>query len=186
MGQDKALLGLKDRTLLVRALALGNSVSQSVWIVGSAAKYAAFGPIVEDIYPERGPLAGIHAALVQTCTDLNVIVAVDLPFLTSSFLNYLISRARESIALVTVAKAGGHWQPLCAVYHRSFAQVAERSLRAGRNKIDPLFTEVKTEIIEPDELARNGFSEQLFRNVNTRQDWDEAMLKWSENRAEIE
>ena len=75
---------------------------------------------------------------------------------------------------------------MCAVYRRSFAEVAERSLRAGKNKIDPLFAEVKTKIIEQDELARNGFSEETFRNVNTAQDWEAAKREFSENSADSE
>ncbi len=148
--------------------------SSSPLIVGSQAKFAAFGTVVEDVYPERGPLGGIHAALTRTGTELNLMVAVDLPFLQPSFLNYLVSRSRETKAVVTVPRVEGSLQPLCAVYRRSFAEVAERSLLAGRNKINPLFAEVETEIIEPEEWKRNGFAEEMFRNLNTQQDWEEA------------
>jgi len=185
MGQDKAFLRLGDRTLLTHALELVGAVAGSVWILGSAEKFAALGSVVEDLYPDRGPLAGIHAALTQTRTDLNLIIAVDLPFLRSSFLNYLLSQSRETMAVVTVPRAAGGLQPLCAVYRRSFAEVAERSLRGGKNKIDRLFTEVKTRIIEQDELTRNRFSEKIFRNVNTAQDWEAAKLEFSEDSANI-
>ena len=63
---------------------------------------------------------------------------------------------------------------MCAVYRRQFAEVAERSLRAGRNKIDSLFAEVDTRIIEPEELEQNGFQQEMFRNLNTEQDWKAA------------
>ena len=177
MGEDKAFLELGGRTLLARALELAGAVGGSVCIVGGAEKYTSFSPVVEDIYPGRGPLAGIHAALARTCTDLNLIMAVDLPLLQSCFLNFLISQAIETTALVVVPRAGGGLQPLCAVYHRSFAEVAERSLRAGKNKIDLLFAEVETRVIEPEELAQNGFSSEIFRNLNTRRDWEEARLQ---------
>ena len=185
MGQDKAFLRLGDRTLLTHALELVGAVAGSVWILGSAEKFAALGSVVEDLYPDRGPLAGIHAALTQTRTDLNLIIAVDLPFLRSSFLNYLLSQSRETMAVVTVPRAAGGLQPLCAVYRRSFAEVAERSLRGGKNKIDRLFTEVKTRIIEQDELTRNRFSEKIFRNVNTAQDWEAAKLEFSKDSPNI-
>jgi len=174
MGRDKAFLQLKGQTLLSLALEAASAVAASVWIVGSTAKFAAFGPVVEDIYPERGPLAGIHGALASTATDLNLIMAVDLPFLQPNFLQYLISQARESPAVVVVPKTDGGLQPLCAVYRRRFVEVAERSLRAGRNKIDSLFAEVQTRPIEPEELERNGFQQEMFRNLNTEQDWKAA------------
>jgi len=176
MGQDKAFMQLGGRSLLQRALELAKTVAGAPWIVGSAAKFAAFAPVVEDVYPECGPLGGIHAALSGTASELNLMIAVDLPFLQPDFLKYLLSRSRESGAMVAVPRAGGRLQPLCGVYRRGFAAVAERSLRAGMNRIDPLFAEVHTCIIEPDELKQNGFSEQQFSNVNTQQDWEAASL----------
>lgn len=176
MGQDKAFMQLGGQSLLQRALELAKTVAGAPWIVGNAAKFAAFAPVVEDVYPECGPLGGIHAALSKSGSDLNLMIAVDLPFLQPDFLKYLLSRSRESGAAVVVPRAGGRLQPLCGVYRRGFAAVAERSLRAGRNKIDPLFAEVHTCIIEPDELKQLGFSEQQFSNVNTQQDWEAASL----------
>jgi len=186
MGQDKAFLLLRDRSLLAHALERVDAVTGRVRIVGSPEKFAAFGTVVEDRYTEQGPLAGIHAALEQTSTDLNLIVAVDLPFLKSSLLNYLLSQSRDTMAAVIVPRTARGLQPLCAVYRRSFAEVAERSLRAGKNKIDPLFAEVKTKIIEQGELARNGFSEETFRNVNTAQDWEAPKREFAENSADSE
>jgi molybdopterin-guanine dinucleotide biosynthesis protein A len=181
MGRDKAFLQLEGGTLLTLALEAASAVAASVWIVGSTAKFAAFAPVVEDMYPERGPLAGIHAALSATATDLNLIMAVDLPFIQSDFLQYLISQARESPAVVVVPKAGGGLQPLCAVYRRHFAEVAERALRTGRNKIDSLFAEVNTRIIEPEELEQDGFPQEMFRNLNTEQDWKAAQIRMLPN-----
>ena len=89
---------------------------------------------------------------LRTRTELNLMMAVDMPFLQPSFLNYLVAQARETAAVVVVPRAGGGLQPLCAVYRRGFAEVAERSLRAGENKIDRLFAEVQTRVIEPEEL----------------------------------
>ncbi len=179
MGQDKAFLQLGGRTLLAHALELANAATGNAWIVGRAEKFAAFGPVVEDIYPGCGPLAGIQAALARTRTDLNLITAVDMPFLQAEFLNYLIAQARASKAVVVVPAAAGGLQPLCAVYRSDFAEVAEQSLRAGKNKIDALFAEVRTRVIQQPELERNGFGEEMFRNLNNEKDWQEARLKLS-------
>jgi len=179
MGRDKAFMQLGGRTLLAHALQSAMAATGSVQIVGSAEKFAAFGSAVEDIYPGQGPLAGIHAALAGTRTELNLIMAVDMPFLETELLNYLVVQARRTSAILVVPEAGGRLQPLCAVYRRAFAEVAERSLRAGENKIDRLFCEVETRVIEHEELERNGFTEKMFRNLNTEQDWQEAKLQLS-------
>jgi molybdopterin-guanine dinucleotide biosynthesis protein A len=176
MGADKAFVILDDHTLLARALELARSVTCDVRIVGDATKFAAFAPVVEDIFPNCGPLGGIHAALHSSPTELNLILAVDVPFVSSALLRYLIERARKSAsATVTVAHSGGNWQPLCAIYRRNFADAAENSLRVGHYKIDELFAATNTRKITEEELEAAGFPPNLFRNLNTREELAEAI-----------
>jgi molybdopterin-guanine dinucleotide biosynthesis protein A len=168
MGADKAFVMLDGRILLARALHLARSVTADVRIVGDPAKFAPFAPVVADVFRGCGPLGGIHAAMRASPTELNLILAVDVPFAPSALLQYLIRRARAAAsATVTVAQVGGRWQPLCAVYHREFADAAEQALRAGRYKIDALFESTHTQVIAENELEAAGFSSKMFRNLNT-------------------
>jgi molybdopterin-guanine dinucleotide biosynthesis protein A len=106
----------------------------------------------------------------MSCAELNLILAVDLPFVSQALLEYLIRRARNSRSTVTVAKTIEGWQPLCAVYRREFADAAEQSLRQERYKIDTLFTAPQTQVIAENELSVAGFSTTMFRNLNTQED----------------
>jgi molybdenum cofactor guanylyltransferase len=173
MGRDKAFIEFEGRTLLARALDVARSVTAEVNIVGGPAKLAAFAPVVEDIFPRCGPLGGIHAALRSCSVELNLIVAVDMPFVTPDLLRYLVERARSSSASVTVPHCGGN-QPLCAVYRRSFADSAELALNEGRFKIDALFTNESTQVIDEGELKGNGFTAEMFRNLNTPEELAQA------------
>ncbi len=174
MGADKAFVVLDGQTLLARALNVARSITPNVRIVGDPAKFAAFAPVVEDIFPNCGPLGGIHAALSSSKTDLNLILAVDVPFVSPALLHYLVKRASNSAALVTVAHTGEGYQALCAIYPRVFAEAAEESLQVGRYKIDALFPPATTQIITKEELANAGFSPSLFRNLNTPKELSEA------------
>jgi molybdopterin-guanine dinucleotide biosynthesis protein A len=174
MQADKAFLELGGRTLLVRTLELARMVAESVTVIGDPAKFAAFAPVVPDVYSDRGPLAGIHAALLRSQTDLNLMLAVDLPFLNPRVLNYLLLQAQASSALVTVPFTSGHYQPLCAVYRKDFAPVAQESLAQGRNKIDTLFPAISLRVIKEDELAAAGCNAAALRNVNTPEEWEQA------------
>ncbi len=170
MGADKAFVTLDGRTLLARVLDLARSLTSDVRIVGPAAKFAAFAPVVEDAFGGCGPLAGIHAALRASAAELNLILAVDLPFVSRELVEFLIARARTSKALVSVARAGGRLQPLCAVYRRGFADPSEAALVAGRYRIDALFESGRTDVVEQEELEAAGFSAGTFRNLNTREE----------------
>jgi molybdopterin-guanine dinucleotide biosynthesis protein A len=174
MGTDKAFVLLDGRTLLARMLDLARQLTSNLHIIGDPTKFAPFAPTIEDIFPGCGPLGGIHAALRSSRTNLNVILAVDVPFVSLALLDYLISRARTSNANLTLARAAGGFQPLCAIYRRSFADAAENALRAGHYKIDTLFTPASTQVIEEVELQAQGFSVQIFRNLNTPEELAEA------------
>jgi len=174
MGADKAFLVLAGVPLLSHALKLAASATSEVRIVGSAEKFATFGSVVEDAYRDRGPLGGIHAALLSAATDFNLMLAVDMPFLQPEFLRYLILQARESSTIVTVPRVNEGFQPLCAVYRREFGTVAEAGLQSGKNKIDSLFANLPTRIIEEDELRRAAFPAGMFRNLNTPEEWEQA------------
>lgn len=174
MGMDKAFLELAGETLLARALKLTKAVASDVWIVGDPQKFLNFAHVVEDVYAGRGPLGGIHAGLFHSQTELNLMLAVDLPFLEARFLEYLISAASQCGAIVTVPRTRDGWQPLCAVYRREFAPVAEHALRKRRNKIDALYAQVETRIVGEQELQRMNFSATMFRNLNTAQEFESA------------
>src|SRR5512146_1555449 len=171
MGTDKALLQLEGTTLLERALQLAHTVAPLVRIVGQREKFASYGPVVEDVYPGRGPLGGIHAALTASATELNLILAVDTPFLTTALLEYILDQARAAGALVTVPRVGGRLHPLCAVYRRAFAARARQALEDGKNKIDPLFTPPDTRVVEEAEFLHLGISPGVLDNLNTPEEW---------------
>jgi molybdopterin-guanine dinucleotide biosynthesis protein A len=177
MGEDKAFLRLGDETLLSRVLNLAKSLTPNVRIVGVTEKFAKLGAVVEDVYPDRGPLGGIHAALLSTKTALNLMLAVDTPFIERGSLEFLISEARQSDAVVTVPRSGGRMHPLCAVYRKEFAAVAEQSMNLGQNRIDVLFSSVKTRVVEEAELLPLGWCPEMFRNLNTPGEWEEVTGK---------
>jgi molybdenum cofactor guanylyltransferase len=175
MGVDKAFVQLEGCTLLAHALALAKSVTSDVRIVGSPQKFAAFGEVVEDEFPQHGPLAGIHAALRASSSELNLMLAVDMPFVEVPFLDYLFQEAaRHEGAVVTIPRAAGAWQTLCAVYRKPFADLAEQALRQGKNKIDPLFRDIEMRIVEEHELTQQNFSPEMFRNLNTLEELKQA------------
>jgi len=182
MGSDKAFLDCGGQTLLDRALTVMGAVCDRVAIVGDPARFARCefpkqGSVVADIFPGCGPLAGIHAALVHSSAPLNLMLAVDMPFVSGELLAFLFAAAESTDATITVPRTSRGLQPLCAVYRRDFCTIAEQALRAGKYKVDAAFLGVTVRVIEESELAAAGFSQQTFFNVNTPQDRLDALSK---------
>jgi molybdenum cofactor guanylyltransferase len=172
---DKAFLTVDGRFLIEHAIQQGR-VADDIYIVGPKEKFSAYGRVVLDIFPGAGPLGGIHAALKRTRADLNLILPVDMPFLKREFLAYLLETALKNAALVTVPRANGRLQPLCAVYRKKFADVAEIALNEGKHKIDALFPPDATAIIDVDspEMKKLGFEPSMFDNLNSPADYERA------------
>src|SRR5271166_3206245 len=158
MGENKALLNFRGLTLLDRALATLSATCASVTIVGDPVIFANYGPVLPDIFPGCGPLAGIHAALTHSSAELNVMLAVDTPFVSVELLRFVLRKAGDTRTIVTVPQTARGLQPLCAVYRRAFASIAEEAIRSGRYKVDEAFADVPIHMIDERELAAAGFS----------------------------
>jgi molybdopterin-guanine dinucleotide biosynthesis protein A len=173
MGSDKAFLEFEGQTLLDRALTVLTQACDHVKIVGDPARFAMYESqtVIADTFPGCGPLGGIHAALKHSSSELNLILAVDMPFVSSELLSFLLARADNNAALVNVPRINDRLQPLCAIYRRDFTLIAEQALRAGEYKIDALFPSVSRHIIEEKVLEAAGFSPRSFFNMNTPHDF---------------
>jgi molybdopterin-guanine dinucleotide biosynthesis protein A len=176
MGSDKALLTLGGKTLLERSLGMAHRITPRVAILGPRERYAATGNlIIEDEFPGCGPLAGIHAALQATETDLNVVLSVDMPFVPADFLVYLIERAQSCPAApVVVPRMGGIVQATCIACRRAFRSTCEQRLRLGLYRVEDAIGVAQPQYIEEEEIRGRGFDPGIFRNLNTSEDLNAA------------
>jgi len=76
-----------------------------------------------------------------------------------------------------VPRAAGDLQSLCSVFRREVQPIAERALLRKENKIDLLFNQIKTLVIEENELKRSNFALTMFDNLNTREEYEQAKRK---------
>ena len=177
LGRDKALLSLGDRNFLQIALDNAGTVCATPIIVGSRSLYGKYGELMEDLIHGCGPLSGIHAALSVTTSDLNLILSVDMPLMNPKFLEWLIVKEATDQAVVTIPRSGGRLQPLCAVYRRAIFPEIEAALTEGRYKVDALFAKVPTRVITEEECRSAGFRPEIFRNINTPDEYESVLSK---------
>ncbi|HKD84884.1 MAG TPA: molybdenum cofactor guanylyltransferase [Terriglobales bacterium] len=181
MGSDKALLSFGGQSLLQRTLQAASSVTGKVFVLGPKERYGRFGDVIEDVYKDCGPLAGIHAALSTSTTDLNLMLSVDMPLMTADFLRWLMHEASVARELIVVPDALGGPQPLCAVYRREVRGPAELLLKRGEYKISNLFTAVPTRYISEREVVGAGFSAEMFSNINTPAEYEHLRAETDHN-----
>ncbi len=175
MGKDKAFLKVRGKMLIDHAIFQAHSVADDIFIVGPREQYGAFGRIVKDIYPNCGPLGGVHAALNRSRTKLSLMLALDTPLITAELLKYLVSEAKSSGRMVTVPRTRDGLQPLCGIYNYEFLAIAQEALEAGKYKINALFQPELTHILEIAEHPE--FDPAMFANINSPEDLQRADAK---------
>lgn len=165
MGRDKALVELGGKTLLARAVDTWQSYGAGLQLSVGAPSRRALAPrgatAVADVYPDRGPLGGLHAGLRACPTPLLLLTAVDCPFLTPALADGLLAAIGTADACVYTLD--GHPQPLFGLYRKNCLTLAETLLLGGDNRMSTLLGWVHTITLPAPDPA-------LFRNLNTPAD----------------
>jgi molybdenum cofactor guanylyltransferase len=133
MGQDKAWIEAAGQPLIARALATLCELSfEEVFVSGRAGTdYSSLRcPVLLDREPGCGPIAGIERALEATSAPLLLVLAVDLPSMTASFLRKLAERCDSLTGAVPKLKGG--LEPLAAIYPQRCHLIARDCLIKGR------------------------------------------------------
>ena len=107
-------------------------------IVISGADVAGYRT-VHDAVPGAGPLAGIAAGLGACATPWLLVVACDMPYLTTDLLRQMIDAADACDAVGV--RAAGLPEPLLCVLHARTREVVARRLAARRFKASGLLTD---------------------------------------------
>jgi molybdenum cofactor guanylyltransferase len=175
-GQDKSALRVGPATILERlSTALDGLTDRVFMVAGDPAAASRLGPnAVPDRLPDAGALGGIYTALCEASGSHVLVVACDLPFLTTPLLARLISLADDEYDAVVPRTADGV-QPLCAVYARRLAEPIRRRIESGHLKVQDLFGAIRIRDVGPDEIAVFDPDGRLFFNVNTPDDLEQAV-----------
>ena len=162
-GRDKSALLVDGRAILDHQIAALAPAVDDVVIVGGARA------TVHDIVPGCGPLGGLHTALTAARGDAVLLVACDMPYLSTPFLAYLLSLAAEADIVVPQTERGYH--PLCAVYTRACLEPAAARLADRRLRMRELVDSMRTRVVPIDEIRQFGDPDRLLANVNTPADY---------------
>ncbi len=168
MGRDKAFLEFQGEPLWRRQLVtLQRLEPAQIMISGSPRAEWNGYEIVTDEIVDAGPLAGVAAALQKCATPMLVVLAIDLPQITTDFLRSLLTLCHD--ARGAVPRAADGFEPLAAVYPAGCAGLAAAALWSG----DFSMQDFIRQSIEQGLLVEREISEEetpLFANLNTPAD----------------
>ncbi|HEX5000263.1 MAG TPA: molybdenum cofactor guanylyltransferase [Terriglobia bacterium] len=169
MGQDKAGLPWRGKTLLDHIVDVVSTACRTVRVVGRS-------PLCDN-HPGSGPLGGIATALAVATTPRALIIAVDMPLITPSFIQWFGARTLASTHPLVACRIGSGY-PICLGIDRSLEPDARKRVEAGILAVREFIDASNPEIVPEEELEDAGFSRTLLLNVNTPADW-EAVTRFS-------
>lgn len=180
MGTPKALLLFDGEPLIVHVVATLRPLFDEVVIVAAPGQDLPSMPVtlVRDDVADQGPVGGIYYGLRAGGGDVSFVTACDSAFLSPRLISHLLSQI--SLHDVVVPHWRGRFQPLHAVYRRSVLPLLEGQLARGELRPVYLFDKVRTRRIDEDEIRRFDPEGWSFFNMNTPEDYAEALKRWSE------
>jgi len=209
MKLDKAWLEIDGVPMIERAVAAAKPAAGRLGIIVNAAnprveRYERLAEscdarLIFDMHEHLGPLGGIHTAL-KHCGDGEsaLILACDLPFITTEFLSFLCnvhqgenpqsgnrqsgnpqSAIRDPQSITVPLDQSDRLQPLAAIYDQSLEAVVRQMLAANEFKVDLLHSRVSTRRVGFAEFAHLRDAERFFINVNTPEEYHAALRRFS-------
>ena len=168
MGSDKAFLEIAGEPLWQRQLATLRGLSPGqLMISGPRREEWEEYEIVADEFAAAGPLAGVTAALRNCATSHLVVLAVDLPNMTTDFLRSLLQLCREGKGVVP--RRADRFEPLAAFYPTDSLALADAALRDGDFSMQRFVRKGQDEDLLLEQPISDG-EIVLFANLNTPAD----------------
>jgi molybdopterin-guanine dinucleotide biosynthesis protein A len=179
MGSSKALLAFGAETMLQRVVRLLATVVSPIVVVAAPQQSLPGLPadviVTRDEQEGRGPLEGLRAGLkaLSTTVEAAYVTSCDVPLLVPGFVRQMIDLlGGHDIAVMEI---DGFPHPLSAVYRRDTLPHVEALLAQDRLRPAFLFGAVRTRRVQPGEMAAVDPELLTLRNLNTREDYLDAL-----------
>jgi len=171
MGRDKALLKVGDHSLIEELLSGIEEHFEEISIVANDTKrYDGMGfRVLKDIRPDKGPLGGIHTALVNASAPHVFVFSCDMPLVSAPLIKHMSEGVGDADVVVPLFKKT--FEPLHAIYSRSCIGPIAGQIDKEDLTVKNLFSRVNTKIIDEETVIRLS-PVMPFRNINTREDYN--------------
>jgi molybdenum cofactor guanylyltransferase len=171
MGSNKAFLRFKKRYLFEFPLSLLQEYCDDIIISASLESFESYNyKLVPDLIPDLGPMGGLYSCLPKIKHDRALILSCDIPFITKDYCEYLISGS-EKYEIIVGQNKNGYPEPLAGIYS---ARVMDKLIAQVENKnykMSDLISSCDAQIFS---IQKAGFNQQIFMNINTKEDFEEA------------
>lgn len=172
-GADKSKLMVNGEIIIERTVRiLSGLFSEVIIVTNKPVEYCRFSDvrITGDIIANAGPLAGIHAAMHMSATEAMFVVAGDMPFIDSRFIDFMVNQFIKGQYDILVPRLGLMTEPLHAVYSTRLFEKLDHFLLSSDNKSVRGFYELAGAGYL--DLEEGEFDKRMFYNINSEDDYE--------------
>ena len=169
-GSNKAL-ALHQGDALIQTIArrLAALFPETLLITNTPEEYGFLGwPMAKDLYPDCGPLAGIHAALRTVSQPRIFVCGCDMPLVNPDLIRFLCELEGDHDIVLPWLDEGP--EPLYAVYSKNALPIIEEQLAKKQYKIGRLFDTLRIRKVTPEEILQVVPDLTNFQNINHQHD----------------
>jgi molybdopterin-guanine dinucleotide biosynthesis protein A len=184
MGRPKALLPFDDQPLIAHVVAALRTLCADIVVVGAPEQDLPRLPatVIRDEVAYQGPVGGMRHGLAAISGDVAIVVGCDTPFVSLPLVGHLFGLISGFDAVVPTWQ--GHLQPLNAVYRKTVLPTLQRQFERGDLTLVDLFDEIRTLHVDEDEVRRLDPDGASFFNMNTPDDYANALERWNAMRSD--
>ncbi len=164
MGRDKTMLPIDGQPMIKHVYEqLQPHFSQTLVSSSNASLHDFLGAtVIADDVAGRGPLAGIASALKASTSNVNFVMACDMPEIDAGLIRTMLRQVGDYDAVVP--KVGPQmYEPLFAVYKKSALPAIEQVLQSGSNRVIDCFDRCRVKYID--------LPGRQFSNINTKAEY---------------
>ena len=175
MGRDKAGVDFHGEPLWRRQMrTLQSAGSDEILISGrpDACYWECGFRVITDELPGAGPLGGVASLLDAAANPLVMVLAIDMPFMTSPYLRCLLEKCSGNSG--AVPRHRDFFEGLVAIYPKTARTLAREILRGDDRSMQHFVRECESAgLVETVDVGKD--EEALFRSLNSAADLAEAI-----------
>ncbi|MBQ3505120.1 MAG: formate dehydrogenase accessory sulfurtransferase FdhD [Oscillospiraceae bacterium] len=187
MGFDKQLLMDNHRPLMESLIqSLKQEFDDILIVTAKPELYAGMSVrVCTDRYRDKGPLAGVHAAMEHARSRYLYLIACDMPVVHLPFICHMKGRLRETGADICACRRNGRMEPFNAFYSRSLLEDAQKRLLTGNSSLFRFIGANRVCEITEEEAAQFDKELGMFTNINTRTEYEKFLGTAEGEEAEV-
>lgn len=173
MGYRKSSLRLEGTTFLDKLVFELRDFPEILISVDDAARHPEIPyPMIDDRYPECGPMSGLFSALSACKSDALFVLPCDVPLFTGALAHRLLDAftQTDADALICVT-SDDRIHPLCGIYRKRCTSVLEKCLNSGKFRMMEALNSLNISFYHV------GDESWQLQNINTPEEYEQLTAK---------